>query len=306
MVILVYLLLFAATSLFFYIIGSLVFTEKEVVGQRMESIKSMYSLSEEEDDMKKPFVERVINPAYQRLVTALGNITPASINKKYEKLIVQAGVGKSFTPNSLVSIQVMLALTIGGVFFLLFSFTGKEINRGLLILLSISGFFIPYALLHSAAEKRQKLVQRALPDLLDLLYISVEAGLGFDMALKKSAEKMPGPLSDEINKAIEDITKGRDRQDALRGIVKRTGVEDLNNFVTAVIQSELLGTNIAIMLKTQSTVMRQKRKQRAEETAMKIPIKMLFPLVFFLFPALFVVIMGPAVISVIENIGFLN
>jgi tight adherence protein C len=188
----------------------------------------------------------------------------------------------------------------------MFSFTGKEINRGLLILLSISGFFIPYALLHSAAEKRQKLVQRAMPDLLDLLYISVEAGLGFDMALKKSAEKMPGPLSEEINKAIEDITKGRDRQDALRGIVKRTGVEDLNNFVTAVIQSELLGTNIAIMLKTQSTVMRQKRKQRAEETAMKIPIKMLFPLVFFLFPALFVVIMGPAVISVIENLGFLN
>lgn len=306
MELLVYLLLVAATSLLFYIIGSLVFSKKEVVGQRMESIKSMYSLSEDEDDMKKPFVERVINPAYQRLVTALGNITPASINKKYEKLIVQAGVGKSFTPSSLVSIQVMLALTIGGVFFLLFSFIGKEINRGLLILLSVSGFFIPYALLHSAAEKRQKLVQRAMPDLLDLLYISVEAGLGFDMALKKSAEKMPGPLSDEINKAIEDITKGRDRQDALRGIVKRTGVEDLNNFVTAVIQSELLGTNIAIMLKTQSTVMRQKRKQRAEETAMKIPIKMLFPLVFFLFPALFVVIMGPAVISVIENIGFLN
>ena len=306
MELLVYLLLFAATSLFFYIIGNLVFSDKEVVGQRMESIKSMYSLSEDEDDMKKPFVERVINPAYQRLVTALGNITPASINKKYEKMIVQAGVGKSFTPSSLVSIQLMLALTIGGIFFLMFSFVGKEINRGLLILLGVSGFFIPYALLHTAAEKRQKLVQRAMPDLLDLLYISVEAGLGFDMALKKSAEKMPGPLSDEINKAIEDITKGRDRQDALRGIVKRTGVEDLNNFVTAVIQSELLGTNIAIMLKTQSTVMRQKRKQRAEETAMKIPIKMLFPLVFFLFPALFVVIMGPAVISVIENIGFLN
>ena len=306
MELLVYLILFVTVSLFFYIIGHLIFSNKEVVGQRMESIKSMYSLSEEEDEMKKPFVERVINPAYQRLVTALGNITPASINKKYETMIVQAGVGKSFTPSSLVSIQVMLALALGGVFYLFFSFLGKETNSGLLLLLSVSGFFIPYALLHSAAEKRQKLVQRSLPDLLDLLYISVEAGLGFDMALKKSAEKMPGPLSDEIKKAIEDITKGRDRQDALRGIVKRTGVEDLNNFVTAVIQSELLGTNIAIMLKTQSTVMRQKRRQRAEETAMKIPIKMLFPLVFFLFPALFVVIMGPALISVVENLGYLK
>jgi len=171
------------------------------------------------------------------------------------------------------------------------------------VLFGALGFFLPYVRLNSAGQIRQKKVRSALPDLLDLLYISVEAGLGFDTAMKKSADKMPGPLSDEIRKALDDIAKGRDRQDALKGIIRRTGVDDINTFITAVIQSEILGTNIASMLRTQSTVMRQKRRQRAEEAAMKIPIKMLFPLIFFMFPALFVVILGPAVISVIENMS---
>ena len=302
----VYSLIFISASLLFYIVGGILFSNKQLVGERMDSISSMYSLSEEEDEMKKPFIERVINPAYQKIVTTLGNITPASINKKYEKMIMQAGVGKTLTPGSMISIQVMLAMVFGSVLFLLFSLLNANSNMMLIALFGLLGFFLPYIILNSNAAKRQVMIQKSLPDLLDLLYISVEAGLGFDMALKKAAEKMPGPLSVEINKAMDDIAKGRDRQDALRGIVRRTGVDDLNTFITAVIQSEQLGTNIASMLRIQSTVMRQKRRQRAEETAMKIPIKMLFPLVFFLFPSLFVVILGPSVISIIETLGIMN
>lgn len=302
----IYFLFFITASLLFFIAGQLIFSRKQLVGERMESIKSMYSISDEEDEMRKPFVERVVNPAYQKIVTILGNITPNEIKKKYEKIIMQAGVGKTLSPSSLISIQVMLSLVLGGVLYLLYSLIGSKSNILLIFIFMIIGFYLPYTVLNTNSIKRQRLIQKTLPDLLDLLYISVEAGLGFDMALKKAAEKMPGPLSDEINKAMDDIAKGRDRQEALRGLVRRTGVDDLNTFITAVIQSEQLGTNISSMLRVQSTVMRQKRRQRAEEIAMKIPLKMLFPLVFLLFPALFVVILGPAVLNIIETLGNMN
>lgn len=303
MELLVYLSLFVTATLFFGIVFQMVFGSRVLVQERMDEINSMYNLQNEEDEMRKPFVERVVNPAYQRFVEALGSITPKSIKKKYEHMIMQAGVGKKFTPSSILSIQVMLALVMGSTLYLFFNLLTGEGNVLLSVVFGALGFFLPYVRLNSTAQIRQKKIQSALPDLLDLLYISVEAGLGFDTALKKSAEKMPGPLSDEIKKALEDIAKGRDRQDALKGIIRRTGVDDINTFITAVIQSEILGTNIATMLRTQSTVMRQKRRQRAEEAAMKIPIKMLFPLIFFMFPALFVVILGPAVISIIENMS---
>jgi tight adherence protein C len=162
---------------------------------------------------------------------------------------------------------------------------------------------IPISLIKTQADQRKKKIKRSLPDLLDLLYVSVEAGLGFDMALKKTADKMAGPLSEEINKTLEEISRGRNRQDALRGMVNRTGVEDLSYFVTSIIQTEQLGSNIANMLRIQSTTMRQKRRQRAEEAAMKVPVKMLFPLVFFIFPSLFIVVLGPAIIRIIDTLG---
>lgn len=303
MELLVYTLMFIFFALVFGIIGLAVTSRKQMVVERLDSIKDSYNYPDDEDEMKKPFRERVIEPAYQKVVSALGNITPSSIKKRYESLIVESGKSRTMTVNSILAVQLMLSLVVGGGVFLLFQLVNVNIPFILIFLFGVLAFFIPYALLHTSAMQRQAKIQKALPDLLDLLYISVEAGLGFDMALKKSTEKMPGPLSDEIIKALDDISKGRDRQEALRGIVRRTGVEDLNTFITAVIQSEMLGTNIASMLRTQSTVMRQKRRQRAEEAAMKIPIKMLFPLVFFMMPALFVVILGPAVISIIENLG---
>jgi len=299
----VYVFIFVTASLFFGILFQVVFGQRLLVNERMDAINSMYSINDDEDEMRKPFVERVVNPAYQRFINALGSITPGSIKMRYEKMIMQAGVGKKFTPNSILSIQLMLSIVMAAFLYMFFRLLTGEGNVMLSVLFGALGFFLPYVRLNSTGQVRQKKVRSALPDLLDLLYISVEAGLGFDTAMKKSADKMPGPLSDEIRKALDDIAKGRDRQDALKGIIRRTGVDDINTFITAVIQSEILGTNIASMLRTQSTVMRQKRRQRAEEAAMKIPIKMLFPLIFFMFPALFVVILGPAVISVIENMS---
>lgn len=303
MELLIYLLLFVTATLFFGILFQSIFGSRLLVSERMEEIGSMYSLDQEEDEMRKPFVERVVNPAYQRFVQALGSITPGSIKKNYERMLMQAGMDRKYTPGSMIAIQSMLAVVMGTAIYLLMNLLTGEGNALLSVIFGGLGFFLPYTRMNSGAQIRQKKVQSALPDLLDLLYISVEAGLGFDTALKKSADKMQGPLSEEIKKALDDIAKGRDRQEALKGIIRRTGVDDINTFITAVIQSEILGTNIATMLRTQSTVMRQKRRQRAEEAAMKIPVKMLFPLVFFMFPAMFVVILGPAVISIIDNVS---
>ncbi len=302
----VYSLIFVLSSLMFYIVLRIIFFNKQLVGERMSSISSMYALFEDDDEMKKPFAERVIDPAYQNILRALRNITPAALEKKYEKILLQAGEDKNLTPSNLIAIQVMFSLVLSGTLFFSFTLFGVEANMIYVFLLGVLAFFVPYVILNSKATKRQGQVQKILPDLLDLLYISVEAGLGFDMALRKAAQKMPGLLSDEITKAMDDIAKGKDRQDALRGIVKRIGLDDLNTFITAVIQAEKLGTNIASILRIQSIVMRQKRRQRAEEKAMKIPVKMLFPLVFFLFPALFVVILGPALINMIEAFSSLN
>lgn len=180
---------------------------------------------------------------------------------------------------------------------------GTKPNPLFVFLLGILGFALPYSQLNTKSEKRKKEILRALPDMLDLLYVSVEAGLAFDMGMKKTAEKTKGPLSEELKRALDDISKGRNREDALKGMVARTKVDDISTFVTSIIQAEKLGSNIANVLRVQSVTMRQMRRQRAQEIAAKIPVKMLFPLVFFLFPALFVVILGPAAISVIENLG---
>jgi tight adherence protein C len=152
------------------------------------------------------------------------------------------------------------------------------------LLVVLFGFFLPIGVISNRGAARQQLIQRALPDTLDLLQVSVEAGLGFDMALKKVTQQMKGPLSEEIRRALDEIRMGGMREESLRGISRRTGVRDLSSFISAVIQSEELGSNIANTLRAQADYMRQKRRQKAEEAAMKAPVKLVFPLVFFIFP----------------------
>ncbi|MBR0575261.1 type II secretion system F family protein [Proteiniclasticum sp. BAD-10] len=257
---------------------------------------------EELDEMKKPFAERVLTPGYERFIATITKATPKSIRMKYEKLIQQSGYLGKMTPSNIISMQVMMALIVVGVSVLLASGMGKPLSPMLYPLIILIAFMVPYSFFNTKAQKRRLVVQNQLPDMLDLLYISVEAGLGFDMALKKSTDKMKGPLSEEIKRGLSEISKGKGRQEAFRGIIQRTGVDDVNTFITAVIQSEMLGTNIANMLRVQSHEMRQRRRQRAEEKAQKIPIKMLFPLIFFMLPALFIVILGPAGINMIKTL----
>ena len=154
----------------------------------------------------------------------------------------------------------------------------------------------------AASSKRQKAILLMIPDTLDLLTISVRAGLGFDAALGKVVEKLKGPLSDEFRRALAEVRVGKARRDALRDIVPRTEVAPLTNFIGAIIQAEQLGVSISKVLQVQSEQLRIERRQRAEEQAAKAPIKMLFPLVGCIFPSLFIVILGPAIILIVLNL----
>jgi len=165
------------------------------------------------------------------------------------------------------------------------------------------GFMLPEIWLGRRIKKRQKMILLAVPDTLDLLTISVKAGLSFDGALSKVVEKTVGPLADEFRRSLAEIRVGKVRREALRDVVGRTDVPALSNFIAAIIQAEQLGVPIAKVLQVQSEQLRIERRQRAEEMAAKAPIKMLFPLVGCIFPSMFIVILGPAVILIALNMN---
>jgi tight adherence protein C len=167
---------------------------------------------------------------------------------------------------------------------------------------ALFGYTIPEFWLGGRVKKRQHAILLMIPDALDLLTISVRAGLGFDAALGKVVEKLAGPLSDEFRRALAEVRVGKQRREALRDIVSRTEVGPLTNFIGAIIQAEQLGVSISKVLQVQSEQLRIERRQRAEEQAAKAPIKMLFPLVGCIFPSLFIVILGPALILIALNL----
>jgi tight adherence protein C len=176
------------------------------------------------------------------------------------------------------------------------------IGAGMSLVGGMLGYTLPEFWLGGRVRKRQKAILLNIPDALDLLTISVRAGLGFDAALGKVVEKLPGPLSDEFRRALAEVRVGRARRDSLRDIVARTEVVPLTNFIGAIIQAEQLGVSISKVLQVQSEQLRIERRQRAEEQAAKAPIKMLFPLVGCIFPSLFIVILGPAIILIMINL----
>ncbi|NLL20424.1 MAG: type II secretion system F family protein [Firmicutes bacterium] len=301
----IYLLAFSTVFLLVVAVYEIFFNSKRQLAERLLEIKNMDTGDNEEDELKKPFFERLIRPGFKKISAVLGSVTPREFRNSIERKISYSGNPWNISFNAFVSLQAAMAL----VFLLLalaFSrLRGLEGQYFFLIngLAVIIGGMLPYNILNTQAQNRQKEIQKALPDVLDLLLVSVEAGLSFTMSLKRVAEQETGALGKEFARALEEMRLGRTHEESLRGIVKRTGVPDLSSFISAVIQSEQLGSNIAKTLRIQASTMRQKRRQRAEEAAMKAPIKMLFPLVFFIFPTLFVVLLGPAFLRIFQSFG---
>lgn len=303
MELLVYGSLFLTSLLLFYQFYDILINPKMVIRERLDNVKVIADTRDVfDEEMRDPFIARVINPAYEKLLQSLGNLAPSAIKEKYEILLSSSGTSEKMKVNNVLAIQLMMGVILPFLIYYLMKITASPSNVMYIILAGAIGLLLPYTLLKSKSDKRKLEIQYALPSLLDLLYVSVEAGLSFDMAIYRTTEKMKGPLSDELLLTMNEINKGRDRSEALRDMVKRTQVEDLATFVTSIIQAEELGSNIGNVLRIQANTMRLTKRQRAEANAAKIPIKMLFPLVLFMLPAVFVVILGPAVINIMATL----
>jgi tight adherence protein C len=245
--------------------------------------------------------ERLLLPTLRWLEKTLVRLMPANLTSDIEKSLALAGL--KLSPPGFLTIWVMSTalppLASGGLAYLLGLHLALTVMAALAML--IAGFSAPLFWLRGVTRQRQRRILRALPDTLDLIAVSVEAGLGLEAALARVAEKLKGPLSDEISRTLREIAVGRDRHEALTELGERTGVDDLRTFVLSIVQAEQLGVGIAQTLKAQSDFLRMKRRQQAELAAQQAPVKMIFPLVFLIFPAMMVVILGPAAINLFET-----
>ncbi len=259
----------------------------------------------EELELQLPFFERTIRPMAQRMSAYASRMTSAGYTERIEKRLALGGYPSGMRTAEFLGLRLIVAAAgagLGALVGLLFlgGFLGALVGLagGFLI-----GYLAPDFWLSRRIRARQHAILIAIPDALDLLTISVRAGLGFDGALAKVVEKTEGPLADEFRRALAEVRVGRIRREALRDIVTRTEVTALSNFIGAVIQAEQLGVAISKVLQVQSEQLRIERRQRAEELAAKAPIKMLFPLVGCIFPSMFIVLLGPAMIQILGTLG---
>ena len=278
-------------------------TERAGVARSLAAVEAIKAAPEPmRRELEKPFNERVTGPFFARLTTLGRRFTPDDQSARLRRKLDLAGNPAGWDTDRVLAFK-MLGLLVGGVtgFFvpLLFGNVLWALVFG--IGLAVLGFFLPNILLYQRAYDRSQTIQRELPDALDLLVISVESGLGFDAALSQVARNNQGPLAEEFFRALQEMQLGTGRSDALRAVADRTDVGDLRGFVTAMVQADAFGIPIANVLRIQAREMRIRRSQRAEETAQKIPVKILFPLIFCILPALFIVILGPAAIQIMNS-----
>ncbi len=257
-----------------------------------------------EMELQQPFYERLIRPTIQRLARA-GKRQEGGLIQRVDAKLEKAGYPGGLRGADWVGVKLLALISFAVLFFLLALILLREPVVGLLLAAVGAGvgYMAPEFWLGRKIKARSWAMVLQLPDALDLLTISVEAGLGFDAALAKCVEKMEGPLVDEFRQALAEVRMGRTRRDALRDVATRADAQPVSNFIGAIVQAEQLGVPIAKVLQIQSNQLRIERRQRAEEAAAKAPVKMLFPMVGCIFPTIFIVILGPAVVTVMGGPG---
>jgi tight adherence protein C len=242
--------------------------------------------------------ERALGPAATALARAVLRVSPKSTAESINLKLLGAGLGRSFTPTTYLAAKAILAG--GGLLFGLLVAAGQGTSpKGIAMAggLAVMGFFVPDTLVTFKARARRERIQSELPDALDLLAVSVEAGLGFDGAITKLTEHMRGPLAEEFGMTLAEMRIGESRQEAMKKMGERVGTPEMATFTRAIIQADQLGISLGRILRLQAGDTRNRRQMAAEERAMKAPIKMLFPTVLFIFPAMFIVILGPAFLN---------
>jgi tight adherence protein C len=255
--------------------------------------------------LKSSALERLVFPFAGKVISSITRLTPLDLYRRTNRLIELAGNPPSLTAERIVAFKIVFGIVGFVAGFLvapLLPFKGFAPSVMIAVLFALTGYTFPSAGLSARASKRQKEIRKAMPDTMDLLTISVEAGLGFDAALAQVVKNVPGPLSDEIARMLQEMQIGVSRAEALRHLNDRTEVPELDGFVLSMIQADKYGVGVAKVLRAQATELRQKRRQRAEEVAQKVPLKLLFPTIFLVLPAMFIVILGPGAIKAYQTL----
>jgi tight adherence protein C len=285
-----------------------------VVAERSDARESLrrlegYQIQDVRDqEMLAPISERVVNPAVEAFAALAQRFTPQGYRDRVARKLVLGGNAQTVSVDQILVWKLVGLMS--GLVYLPLVLLGLGLT-GLIALVFVvvlwgASFMLPDVYLARAIDARRHAIAVQLPDILDLLVISVEAGLGFEQALERTTSAVPGPLSDEFRRMLRETNFGSSRADALRSMGERCDVPELRTFVVAMLQADTFGVSIVRILRSQADEMRVRRKLRAQAKAQKLPVKMLFPLVFCIFPSIFVVILGPAMIQLTHTLGHIN
>src|SRR5919109_4215317 len=267
------------------------------VQQRLAAYGGDKPLTVEELELQRPFSERVMRPAIEKLGSLLSRSTPQKARQDLLNRLELAGRPGNLTPEDFMAVRLVAAAVFAALGLLLGLLFGNVVYLVISLCVgAILGYYAPVAWLKQKVDARRAEIQKGLPDALDLLVICVDAGLGFDAALARVTDKYRNALSELLSKALREVSLGRPRLEALDEMGRNSGVEDLHNFIQAVIQSEQFGTGIGKILRIQADEMRRKRRQRAQERGAQATLKMMLPMVGCIFPTLWIVLLGPAVL----------
>ncbi len=273
----------------------------EMVQQRLSVYGGEKPLTLEEVELQRPFSERFLRPAIERLGSMMFRSTPQKARLNLMNRLDLAGRPGNLTPEDFAAVRIVAAAVLAAAGLLIGLLLGNPVYLVISLALgAVLGFYAPVLWLKQKVDARRSEIQKGLPDAMDLLVIAVDAGLGFDAALARVTDKYKNALSEEFAKVLREVSLGRPRLEAMDEMGRSSGVEDLHNFIQAIIQSEQFGTGIGKILRIQADEMRRKRRQRAQEKAAQATLKMMLPMVGCIFPTLWIVLLGPAALILMK------
>lgn len=297
---------FAASALLAYGVLSLSFSQDRQVARRLKGLTA-YEVTQvkEAEPILRTFGERVLRPTYALVVRTLKAIWPSKYLSRLRTKLERAGYSGGITADRVIAAKVLAAVGAAGLVVALAFIGSWKIGSAVFVLVAcaVLAFFLPDMWLDSQISSRRYAIVRALPDMLDMLTISVEAGLGFDAALAKVVRSSHGPLAEEFGRVLQETQAGASRRQALRAFADRVDMSQIHSFSGALVQADMFGVSIAQVLRAQAGEMRLVRRQRAEEMAQKAPVKMVIPLVICILPATMIVILGPVVLRIMGVFG---
>jgi tight adherence protein C len=301
--------LFLAMGLVGYV-GFAAAVQRRSVNRSLRSMSTseLHGADLRQRELAVPVMRRIVLPGLTRVAQRVLRFSPPAIVDRLDSELVYAGSPAGWDGLRLLAVKWVSSAVAVVLTFLVLPAVDFGLLRTIFVapIAGVLGYYLPEWLLRSRSGKRQHEIQRALPDALDLMSITVQAGLGFDAALERVSREMGGPLGEEFYRVVQEMRLGKGRGEALRDLSERTTVEELKSFVMAMVQAEIFGISIAQVLHVQAEELRLKRRMRAEEQAQKLPVKIIFPLILCIFPAMMVVLIGPAAISIYENFILTN